>query len=92
MPLAGEGECMDPFSEEMNMMDELELSDLRVREAGIDEEQTMFDPETHPKAFKGMADPSEPTADHDGCECDVMLDTEPVELELGHHSNEFDVL
>lgn len=62
---------------------ELEVSDESVRLAAEDEDRTMFDPDTHPKAFLGLTDPSEPIADGDGNAFDIMADTDPVMVEVG---------
>lgn len=74
----------------LTMMDELELSDLAVREAAIDEEETMFNPDEHPKAPHPK---EEGITDHDGAnEVDLMIDSQPIELELGLEDADIDVV
>lgn len=60
--------------------DEIERVDLQVQLAGLDEWDTMFDPETHPTP----PDPAEEAVTTmDGRhEIDLMSDTPPIEGEL----------
>lgn len=74
----------------LTMMDELELSDLGVREAAIDEEETMFNPDVHPKVPDAK---EEGVTDMDGEQTvDLMTDTPPIELELGLADADVDVV
>lgn len=67
---------LDPFAE-------LEVADAQVEMAGVDEEMTMFDPDTHPKAHT-RDDPDEPVCDDCGELFDLMTDTGPIDdLTLG---------
>ena len=67
----------DKRTEEMSPLDEIERADLQVELAGLDEEQTMFDPEVHPKPPSSK---EEGTTDIDGDrEVDIMRDTENID-------------
>lgn len=64
--------------QELGPMDELALSDARVEAAGLDEMDTMWDPDTHPRAHRA-SDPDEPICNSDGEVCDIMEDTAPID-------------
>lgn len=64
-----------------DLTSELERMDEAVRRQGRDEDATMFDDDTHPKAYKGLQDPTEPVADSDGRMADLMSDTPPADQE-----------
>lgn len=61
----------------MSPFDEIERMDIKVEHAALDEEQTMFDPDVHPK----LPHPKEEgTTDLDGKRnVDVMVDTPPID-------------
>jgi len=64
-------------TQRLTPMDELELSDLHVKEAGLDEEQTMFDPNEHPKP---PDKDEEGTTDMDGERVvDIQEETPPID-------------
>jgi len=62
---------------------ELELAHQGLGLAAEDERKTCFDPESHPKSFDGLADPSEPIADSKGRLVDMQRDTPKVGIEIG---------
>lgn len=65
------------FSADMGPLDELEFVELQVEHAAMDEEQTMFDPDTHPTAPCAK---EEGVTDVDGEKnVDVMRDTPPID-------------
>lgn len=74
----------------MSPMDELELMDLQVEHAAIDEERTMFDPDAHPK----LPHPKEEgVTDLGGTRTvDVMADTPAVDDVLGVNLTEDELL
>jgi len=62
---------------------ELELAHQGLGLAAEDERKTCFDPESHPKGFDSLADPSEPIADSKGRLVDMQRDTTNVGIEIG---------
>lgn len=61
----------------MGPFDELEMMDLNVEHASVDEEQTIFDPDTHPKPPHPK---EEGITDVDGRRSvDVMIDTPAID-------------
>jgi len=67
----------DDPADELSPMDEIEMADLQVELAGLDEEQTMFDPDAPPKA---PSPKEEGTTSLEGKkEVDLMDDTPPID-------------
>lgn len=73
-----DGDDLEPHSTgPMPPLDELEMMDINVEQAALDEEQTMFDPDAHPR----LPHPKEEAVtDLDGTrQVDVMVDTPPID-------------
>jgi len=84
---------MDPFQQGsmvLGPMDDLELMDLQVEHAAMDEQVTMFDDGTHPKPPHPK---EEAMTDRMGeRSVDMMLDTPPVENTLETDLTERDLM
>lgn len=64
----------------LNPWEELEHIDICCELAALDEEKTMFDPDTHPKPPTGI---EEGVTSRDGTRfVDLQIDTPPIELSL----------
>jgi len=75
-PTVDEGRVPD----DLPPMEELEMMDLQVEAAGLDEQRTMFDPDVAPRA---PSPKEEGVTDVDGHAVDLMADTPAVDLEVG---------
>ena len=75
-PTVDEGRVGDSLTP----MERLELADLEVELAGLDEERTMFDPDVAPKP---PSPKEEGVTDLEGKSRDMMTDTPAVETEIG---------
>jgi len=79
LPVAGSGlgDVGDDSTRVLSPSDELALAEMRVRQAGIDEERTMYDPDTQPMPPQ-MAE--EATTDSTGTETvDMQRDSPTVD-------------
>jgi len=69
------------MTEELGPFKELQLLDLQVKAAAVDEMRTHFDPEVHPRKPK-RSDPDEPSCDSCGKPFDLQEKTPPVSSDL----------
>lgn len=81
---------MSSQERELTPFDELELMDLHVGLASLDEEQTMFDPDTAPRTPRQSNEPIRDTRTEE--RIDIMLDTPAVDEIANFDLTEKDLL